>query len=429
MRWASTRAADRFDLTTAEALLDHSLELHADDETQLARARVRTLRGNYRAALEDVEACRRTGAAALEVGAWASYFGRDFEQATRYAADGVVAAEGVVRARCLMVGGRTRHAVGDLMSAETLLIEALDTATGVDRVVASAWLGVLRSHQSRMDEAISLLRPAASDITGFEEQTAATLHAVLFTGHAYALAGRPALALEQFDRYTAEVDRRQAPRFVGRGTNFKGWVLRNLGEPEMAAELHSAALDDANSTGTPELRIAALEDLAEDRHFAGDLVGAAEKLAEARRALEDGDLVFGWRLDMKLRMLRARLALDSASPGEALELANGLRNDAERSGVPRYASVAALLVHRARHDLGESVDLDAVDRDLLLAQRSIALEAWWWTGETGAALGLEAWVDRAESMAAALSRLAGPHEEALQKHAERRIAEWRLKSR
>ena len=427
LRWASTRAADRFDLATAEELLDQSLDLHPDDGTQLARAQVRTLRGDYPLALDDVEACRGAGAAALEVGAWASYFDRDFSQSMRYAVDGAVAGEGAVRARCLMVGGRTQHAEGDLGSAETLLIEALDTATGVDRVVASAWLGVLRSHQSRIDEAISLLRPAASDITGFE-QTAATLHAVLFTGHAYALAGRPALALAEFDRYTTEVDRRHVPRFVGRGINFKGWVLRNLGEPEQAAELHSAALADADTTGTPELRVAALEDLAEDRHLAGDLVGAAEKLAAADRAL-DGDLVFGWRLGMKLRILRARLALDAESPGEALELATGLRNDAERSGVPRYASVAALIVHRARHDLGEPVDLDTVERDLLLAHRSVALEAWWWTGETGAALGLDSWVDRAERMAAALSRLAGPHEVALQKHAERRIAEWRLKSR
>jgi len=43
---------------------------------------VRTLRGHYAAAYEDVERAVPGGAAALEVGAWASYFDRRFDQAT-----------------------------------------------------------------------------------------------------------------------------------------------------------------------------------------------------------------------------------------------------------------------------------------------------------------------------------------------------------
>src|SRR4029079_6387562 len=54
------------------------------------------------------------GPAALEVGAWASYFGRDFAQAAQFAEDGALAADdAATRARCLAAGGRTHPAAGD----------------------------------------------------------------------------------------------------------------------------------------------------------------------------------------------------------------------------------------------------------------------------------------------------------------------------
>jgi len=73
---AAVRAAERFDHATAEALLDDAVQLHPDAEGWLERARVRTRRGHYADAYEDVERARTAGAAALEVGAWASYFDR-----------------------------------------------------------------------------------------------------------------------------------------------------------------------------------------------------------------------------------------------------------------------------------------------------------------------------------------------------------------
>ena len=70
LRQAAVRAAELFDHTTAEGLLDDALRLHPDSEGWLDRARVRTRRGRYAEAYEDVARC--SGAAALEVGAWAS---------------------------------------------------------------------------------------------------------------------------------------------------------------------------------------------------------------------------------------------------------------------------------------------------------------------------------------------------------------------
>jgi DNA-binding SARP family transcriptional activator/tetratricopeptide (TPR) repeat protein len=415
LRDASARAAERFDHAAAEALLDDALSLHADEQIWLSRARVRTRRGNYDAALQDVERASGSGAAALEVGAWASYFGRRFALAAQFAADGALAAaDAATRARCLAVGGRTRHASGDLAQAELLLGEALSLAEGADRVTAAAWLGVLRSHQSRPEEALALLRPAARGQIGVEH-TSATLHALLFTGHAQALLGNPAAALAAFSQYTAEVERRQVPRFAGRAVNFAGWVLRHLGATEQAVDLHTEALEVGRHHGTPEVTIAALEDLAEVRVEAGDPDGAAALLAEAAELLTPGDLVFGWRLAFKHQLITARLALYQGAAEQARAVAAELAVAAAALGVPRYASVARLTGHLASRSLGLPVDAAAVTADLDLVDRSAAIEAWRWTGELGAAFADSGWLRRAEDRAGRLASQAGDHADSLRR--------------
>jgi DNA-binding SARP family transcriptional activator/tetratricopeptide (TPR) repeat protein len=428
LRTAALRAAERFDHATAEDLLDQSLRLAEDDRTRLARARVRIRRGRYAEAEADVDAASRPGAEGNEVRAWAAYFDRRFDDAVRHSHDGeLAAADPVLRARCLTVGGRTLHARGDLVEAERLLSDALDTAVGEDRLVAAAWLGVLHSHRSHPDRAIDLLRPATQPGIG-ADQTSATLHALLFTGHAHALAGRPADALATFARYTDEVERRQVPRFGGRGVNFAGWVLRNVGATAAAVEAHQEALDFADGLGTDEVRIAALEDLAEDRLLAGDHDAAVRLLDEVGRYLV-GDLVFGWRLAMKRSLLSARTSLLGGSAEDALATAAALAAGAEHVGVPRYAATARLLVHQARALLGERVDLDGAWRDLTEVESAVALESWWWAGETGAVLGQARWLDRAEALAAGLADASGEHREPLQREATRRLAGWRVRTR
>jgi DNA-binding SARP family transcriptional activator len=421
---AAGRAAERFDHTAAEALLDDAVVLHPSPDGWLARARVRTRRGDYDGALRDVERAASAGSAALEVGAWASYFGRRFGQAAQFADDGALAAgDPGVRARCLAVGGRVRHAAGDLARAEVLLGEALTVAEGADRVTAAAWLGVLRAHQSRAGEAVELLRPAARGQIGVEH-TSATLHALLFLGHAHALAGDPAAALVAFARYTDEVERRQVPRFAGRGVNFSGWVLRNLGAGARAADQHAAALAAGRDHGTVEVIIAALEDLAEQCLDGQDADGAEAKLAEAE-ALLTGDLVFGWRLAMKHQLISARLALLRGSPARAAGYAEELEATAARLGVPRYVSVARLLRHRAYRRLGMPVDRQQVVADLDLLDASAAIEAWWWTGDLAVDFGVEAWLDRAGERAARLAGNAGRDADALRAAVAGRMAAWR----
>jgi hypothetical protein len=424
LRTAAERAAERFDHAAAEALLDDALQLHPEPEGWLERARVRTYRRRYAQALADVERAASAGAAALEVGAWACYFDRRFAQAAQFAADGALAAaDPATRSRCLAVGGRTRHAAGDLAQAELLLGEAFALADGPDRVTAAAWLGVLRAHQSKTEEALALLRPAARAQEGVAH-TAATLHSLLFTGHAHAVAGHPALALDAFSRYSAEVERRQVPRFAGRAVNFGGWVLRNIGAAEPAHDRHLKALELGQvGQGIPELTIAALQDLAEERVQAGDADGAQSRLAQAR-ALLVGNLVFGWRLELKHQLITARLALLRGDPEAALAAASELEARAAALGVPRYVSVARVLAHRARRALSLPVDLGVVAADLDRVEAAVAVEAWWWTGETAADLAVPAWLDLAVERAERLARSAGDYADTLRQAAARRLDDW-----
>ena len=421
LRDAAERAAERFDHAAAETLLDDALSLRPDSDGWLARARVRTRRGHYAEALQDVERASAAGSAALEVGAWASYFGRSFARAAQFAADGALAADQPgLRARCLAVGGRTRHAAGDLAAAEYALSEAFALAEGADRVTAAAWLGVLRSHQSRAGDALALLRPAARGQVG-AEHTAATLHALLFTGHSHALAGDPIQALAAFSRYTDEVERRQVPRFAGRAVNFTGWVLRNLGAVSEALDHHHEALDVARRNGATETEIAALEDLAEHCLDAGDLDGARVKLDAARGLLTGDDLVFGWRLELKHLLISSRVSLASERPEEAMAEADSLAERADALGVPRYGSTARVMRHRAGRALGMPADTDRLAADLDAVDASVAIEAWRLTGEVAAEFASPALLDRAESRAARLAGNAGPYAEGLRAAAARQL--------
>ena len=83
---------------------------------------------------------------------------------------------------------------------------------------------------------------------------------------------------------------------------------------------------------------------------------------------------------------------------------------AETLGVARYATVARLIVARARRRMGEPVDLDAVARDVNALDADVGIDAWWVTAEVARDFDVPAWRDRALVRAAALARAAGPED-------------------
>ena len=428
LRTAAERAAERFDHAAAEALLDDALTLEGDQEGWLERARVRTRRSRYAEALQDVQRAAAAGAAALEVGAWACYFDRRFAQAAQFAADGALAAAELrhpvpLPGRRRPDPARGRRPGPGRAAARRGLVAGRGVRPGDCRGLAR---GAARPpEQDRRSPG-----PAASGGPGHRRGGAHRRDAALAAVHRARArpGGRPGPALDAFARYTAEVDRRQVPRFAGRAVNFAGWVLRNLGAAGQARDHHQEALELGHSQGTVEVTIAALEDLAEQAVEAGDPDGAQARLAQAQ-ALLDGNLVFGWRLELKHQLITARLALLRGDPESALAKATGLHARAAALGVPRYSSVARVVAHRARRALGLPADLETVAADLGLVKASVAIEAWWWAGETAADFGIPGWLDDAARQAERLARQAGDHGDVLRRTAGQRLDSWRARIR
>ena len=280
---AAARAAERFDHAAAEALLDDALRLHPEPEGWLARARVRTRRGHYREALADVERAAAAGPAALEVGAWASYFGRQLRPGRP------------VRARTARWPRPTRRpGPGAWRSAAAPATPPVTwprrsccsvrrsrsprARTGSPRPPGWACCGPTRAGRPRRCRCCAR-RPAGRWARSTPRPPCTRCCS---PGTRTRWRARPALALAAFARYTAEVERRQVPRFAGRAVNFAGWVLRNLGAAAGGARpAHRRRWRWRGARGPPEVTIAALEDLAEQCLDAGDADGAQARLAQA----------------------------------------------------------------------------------------------------------------------------------------------------
>ena len=75
--------------------------------------------------------------------------------------------------------------------------------------------------------------------------------------------------------------------------------------------------------------------------------------------------------------------------------------------------------------MGRTVDLDLVQADLDAARDAVAIEAWWWIGESAAAHGIPRWVDDAAESVASLARASGDHAADLERSSAARLEDWR----
>jgi hypothetical protein len=142
-----------------------------------------------------------------------------------------------------------------------------------------------------------------------------------------------------------------------------------------------------------------------------------------------GDLVFGWRLAMRLQLLEAEIRLQTGAPEPALTAAVALGSAARERGVPRYDACARLLADRARAALGEPVDPSELRAAVAAVEQAVGIEAWRWAGRAAAEVGDEGLLARSEELVAGLATASGPHGDALRAHAARQLDDWRAVTR
>jgi tetratricopeptide (TPR) repeat protein len=314
----------------------------------LLKARALLVLGRYDEAAEaaTTAAGNGAGAEALQVSGLAAYYRRDWQLAIELvdrAAD--EADDPDVRATSLAASAHFRHAVGDLPGAEARFAAA-EKAAGEGSRVPRGWVALLRQHQGRIEETLALT-DTASESTLLEQFTLPMVQ--MSRGLAFAAVGRSADAFACFDRMVETVDRFGVVRYAGRVDNCRGYVLRNLGQHELADDHNASGREAATSGGTGEAVAHAVLDLAEGRLRAGDLDAVA-------RLLDDADVLgaadhrhaFQWRHRARAGWLRGRLHLALGEVDEAGACAAKVIVEAARSEVPRYSAFGGLLTAQVR---------------------------------------------------------------------------------
>jgi tetratricopeptide (TPR) repeat protein len=405
---AADVAAARYDLDEAARLLDEAVGLDPDPSVRVARARIRLRMGDPAGAAADARAVREDPdsphyPAALEVSALVSYVERDFDRCVRLAEEGAAAAtDPEIRASCLALAGRVRHATGDLAGARDTLAR-VDAPASVAPLV-DLWRGLLLVHA---DDPAAALR-----LVGADEPTRVrvgypfvAINRHMVAGYARARLGDPLPALREFELMAASAEREHTDRFAGRVLNFRGWVLRGVGAFGPADEANTRAYELSMAQGATEPLVHALLDLADGRLRVGDPAGAADHLSKLDAVTDDG-YVFAWRAELRAGLVAGRFALATGSFADAAEHFTAVQATADRLGLRRYQVLARLGLAQADRS---SAPLSTVDEDLAALDAVAPLESWWITADLARAFDVDAWHRLADARRAALAARAGPY--------------------
>jgi hypothetical protein len=184
--------------------------------------------------------------------------------------------------------------------------------------------------------------------------------------------------------------------------------LRNLGDPA-AEDLALAGLELA---GSSEILAQCHLDTADCLLRAGDLSGAADRIAVAEA--ESGSRWFHnkWRFDQRRLLLRARLGLAGRDATTALDAAETVVAAAEGRGDARYAVLGRLVRLTANARLGRTVDNARLGTDLDQLGEVAALEGWWLAADVADATGSPRARAVAVKLAEHVAREAAEHRDA-----------------
>jgi tetratricopeptide (TPR) repeat protein len=252
-------------------------------------------------------------------------------------------------------------------------------AAGERPGVPRGWVALLRHHQGHSEETLALTE-SGSESTLLEQFSLPILQ--MSRGLAFAALGRSADALACFDTMDETVDRFGVVRYAGRVDNCRGYILRNLGQHQLADHHNESGRAAAATGGTGEALAHSVLDLAEGRLRAGDLDAVTRLLDEADvLGATDHRHAFQWRHRARAGWLRGRLHLALGEVDEAGEYAAKVVAEAARSQVPRYSAFGKLLAVQVRiagaHPPTTAAVLAAVDPLSSLA----GLDQLWLTRE------------------------------------------------
>ncbi|MFL6206284.1 MAG: BTAD domain-containing putative transcriptional regulator [Acidimicrobiales bacterium] len=374
------------------------------------RARAELAGTDFDAARRDAEAAvrRGAGAGALEVAGWAAYYdhARDIDGALRFAEEALrAAADDERRTSALTLSGRVRHSRGDLLGAERDLEEAVRSPVAGVRGTGEVWLGALRMHQGRFDEAIERASRGAIDAAAMRHPFVIP-HSMFARAYSLGAMGRVAEvldALSEFDALLEDLGPVGA-RYQPVVDNLWGWILCAVGRTDEGRARNRRALDRAGRFSEP--RHHALLDLALHALDADDATAARSWLTQLEVPPDEAGAM-AWHQRQRQRLLEARACLLDHDPAGARRLASWVRDDARLRGARRAALQADLVHHLAAAQAGVP-DTAGIDAAVLALDELARLEAWRWCGQLGAATGRDDLWAAAEQHAQGLATASGP---------------------
>jgi DNA-binding SARP family transcriptional activator/tetratricopeptide (TPR) repeat protein len=405
---AATIAVGRHDLEQADELLGDAVMLTDSAFLRLARARVRMARSLLAEAADDAVAAIAFGptAEAFELAGWIAYYRRDYDTAYRLAEEALQrAGEDGLQASALALSGRIRHSHGDLVDADEFLNRAERLAPDSVRGLADVWLGCLKVHQGRAEEALPSLDRALLDV-GHLGHPFAPIHALFAQAHAFGMLGALDRAYKSLDAMRDATLRagEVGERFLAVVANFESWLLRSVGQYGRAEEESTRALDLTIGVFGEPVSHAQL-DLAELALRRGDVESAQRHVELTDERIAEHHTM-AWHQRQRVMLLQSRCAYAVGDLDASLTHAEQLEDDAERRGSRRYLVLARLQRATAAAAAGKTLDHDAVDAAMHDLARVAGIEAWLIAADLASHTDVARWWTSAEAFAVTLERAA-----------------------
>ena len=390
---ASRIAADRFDYATALDLATEAIEADDTADARIQRATVQLRLTHFDAAQTDAGRALSSDAdaRALEVAGSVAYYHKDFERAASLGDALIQQASGAIqRVQGQVIRARALHAMGDVPGADELLTRAMATCRRQQLRPPTSIYAFLKVHTGEIKLALNAVETSPYAAADAVSTIYTPVHGYAAHGYALATSGRAGEALDVLERATDEARRRGLTRYESLGVNLGAWVLRNIGEPAHARESNGVALVGASEAAYRELEVYATLDPGDDFIAEGNAVAANGVLERAHGLMADV-YAYRWRHELRVELLRGRIALLRGDATEALAMAARLMASAADRHAPRYRQLGAVLHLQARAALGDEPPSPATLAELSSSLSTIAgTEAWWVMADLGASLGSDA---------------------------------------